>query len=355
MPKNTLPRLSLAVLALAAVSGPVLAQDVIRVGFGTTWPTFSHLQWANELGLLDGRKVEITVLEDVPRGYQMLAAGQLDVLFAVADYTPIAASQDLPFKLVSLVDISNGADQIVLAPGVTAADLKGQKVGASEGFVGELFMSEYLHRNGIGAGDVTWVNISPDQIVGPMLSGDIKAGYTYEPWTSELEKALPGTTRALTSADPDLLAQGILADSLYMSDAFLADRPADVDAILRGYFQAVSRRMSDPAAGNTAIAAATGWPSSDIEAIIGANGKSADGGMYVIDFDEAARQCSALEGTGPLGQANGAIFTAVATLEEGWIRRGTLVAKDPDLQAMVDCGPLKRLAEGGFRTAAPAN
>lgn len=330
-----------------------LATSPARVGFGTTWPTFSHLQIAQAEGLLGDLPIEISVLEDPLRGYQMLAAGQLDVMFGTMDYTPIAASQNLPFKLIAGLDISFGADKIVLAPGLTAQDLKGKKVGATTGFVGELFMTEYLVRNGLTPADVEWVNISPDQLVGPMVSGDLAAAYIYDPWTAELEKALPGTQVVLVSDDPALLASGILQDSLYMSDTFLADRPADADTLLKGYFDAVALRGKEPDKGNAQLAEFTKWPAADIAAIIGADGKASRGGMYVIDFDESARQCGVLDGPGPLGQANGALITALQELEAGWIRRGTLTAKSDALPQMLDCSPQKRLVAAGYRSSVP--
>lgn len=329
------------------------AATAVRVGFGTTWPTFSHLQLAQSAGLLNDLGIEITVLEDPLRGYQMLAAGQLDVLFASLDYAPIAASQQLPFKLVSAMDISFGADQIVLAPGLKPADLKGAKVAATQGFVGELYMTEYLARNGLAPSDVEWVNISPDQVVGPMLSGDVKAAYIYEPWTSQLQKALSGTQIVLTSDDPKLLATGVLEDALYMSDEFLAKRPADADGVLKAYFDAVKLRGSDPEKGNQKLAEFTKWPVADVEAIVGKDGKASHGGMYVIDFDESARQCGLLEGAGPLGQQNGSLHPALIALEEGWIRRGTLKGKSDSLSQVLDCSPQKRLLAAGYRSSVP--
>jgi NitT/TauT family transport system substrate-binding protein len=344
----------ICLVAFAPVMSRVAsAQTPVRVGFGTTWPTFSHLQIAQSQGLLGDLQVEITVLEDPLRGYQMLSSGQLDILFGTLDYAPIAASQNLPFKLVSALDISFGADQIVLAPGLKPADLKGAKVGATTGFVGELYMTEYLSRNGLKPFEVEWVNISPDQIVGPMVSGDIKAAYVYDPWTSQLEKALPGTQRVLTSDDAALMASGILEDALYMSDDFLANRAGDADRLLKSYFEGVKFRGSDPVKGNALLAEYTKWPVGDVEFLVGQNGKANPGGMYVIDFDEAARQVGALGGDGPLGQKNGALKTALVELESGWVRRGTLKAKSDKLGDILDSAPLQRLVDSGYRSSVP--
>lgn len=189
--------------------------------------------------------------------------------------------------------------------------------------MGELFMSQNLARNGLAAQDVTWQNISPDQIAGPMLSGDIAAAYVYEPCTTGLEQALPGVQRVLASDDKEILAAGTLQDAAYMSRAFLAERPADAAALLKAHFEGVVARAADPIAGNAMIAEAIGWPEGDVNAVIVDNGKFPAGGLYVVDFDETARQCGVLEGDDPLGQANRSILIATAADEANWIAPGT--------------------------------
>lgn len=346
-------RMTTTALALGTVffAQTAWAGDAIRVGFGTSWPTFTILQLAEAQDKLDGITIEVTVLDSPLTGYQMMAAGQLDVVYGTLDYVPIAAANDLPFALVSVLDISYGADQIVLAPGLTPADLKGRTVAATEGFMGELFMTQYLARHGLTAQDVTWQNISPDQITGPMVSGDIAAAYVYEPWTSALEQALPGVQRVLSSDDVAILAAGTLQDAAFMSRTFLASRPADAAALLKAHFDGVVARAADPVAGNAMIATTLGWPEADVTAVIGANGKYADGGVYVVDFDEAARQCGVLAGAGPFGQTNGSILTAATANEAGWISRGTLKTALPTLAHWIDCTPLKTLVDAGYRSS----
>jgi NitT/TauT family transport system substrate-binding protein len=346
------------VAAIALIAGsvmPAAAKDKVRVGFGTTWPTFSILQLAQEQKLLGDTEIEITVLDSPVRGYQMMSASQLDVVFGTLDYVPIAASSKLPISLVSVVDISYGADEILMAPGMKPEDLKGKKVGAGQGFIGELYMGEFLKRHGLGTADVEWVNINPDEIVGPMISGDVKAVYTYEPWSSKLVEAMPGTQRALNSGDKDILASGTIADTVYMSNDFIANHSDEAQAVLRGFFDAVKARSLDTAKANDRLAEFTKWPVGDVAGLLGTTGRSAAGGMYVVDFDEAARQCGVLEGEGPLGQANGSLTAAVNKIEDGWITRGTLQVKTAGLESYVNCEPLKALVKSGYRSSAAAN
>jgi NitT/TauT family transport system substrate-binding protein len=358
MSASKIRALTYGVITIAVLSSsvmPALAKDKVRVGFGTTWPTFSILQLAEEQKLLGDTEIEITVLDSPVRGYQMMSAGQLDVVFGTLDYVPIAASSKLPISLVSVVDISYGADEILLAPGMKPEELKGKKVGAGQGFIGELYMGEFLKRHGLSTADVEWVNINPDEIVGPMVSGDVKAVYTYEPWSSKLIEAMPGTQRALNSGDKDILASGTIADTIYMSNDFIASHSAEAQSVLRGFFDAVKSRSTDTAKANDRLAEFTKWPVGDVAGLLGTSGRSATGGMYVVDFDEAARQCGVLDGEGPLGQSNGSLIAAVNRIEDGWITRGTLQAKTANLATYVNCEPLKALVKSGYRSSAPAN
>jgi NitT/TauT family transport system substrate-binding protein len=357
MRTTNLKHFTLAMATIASLTAsviPATAKDKVRVGFGTTWPTFSILQLAQEQKRLGDVEIEVTILDTPVRGYQMMSAGQLDVVFGTLDYVPIAASSNLPISLVSVVDISYGADEILLAPGVKPEDLKGKKIGAGQGFIGELYMGEFLKRHGLGTADVTWVNINPDEIVGPMVSGDVKAVYTYEPWSSKLAAALPGTQRALNSGDKDILANGTIADTVYMSNDFLAKHSDEAQTILRGFFDTVKARSEDTAKANDRLAEFTKWPLGDVAGLLGTSGRSAIGGMYIVDFDEAARQCGVLQGEGPLGQANGSLPSAVNTIEDGWINRGTLQIKAANLASYVNCEPLKALVKSGYRSSSAA-
>jgi hypothetical protein len=80
--KTTYGVVTIATLGFTVM--PATAKNKVRVGFGTTWPTFSILQLAEEQKLLGEVEIEITVIDSPVRGYQTMLAGRLDVALAIS-------------------------------------------------------------------------------------------------------------------------------------------------------------------------------------------------------------------------------------------------------------------------------
>jgi NitT/TauT family transport system substrate-binding protein len=90
------------------------------------------------------------------------------------------------------------------------------------------------------------------------------------------------------------------------------------------------------------------WPLADVEGVIGTNGKALKGGVYIFDFDEAARVCGVIDGDGPLGLKNGGAVDAVKLMNDWWVKLG-LMKTSIDPAAGLDCSLMGDLAKAGFR------
>ena len=90
------------------------------------------------------------------------------------------------------------------------------------------------------------------------------------------------------------------------------------------------------------------WPVEDIGYVIGTDGKSFEGGIYMFDFDESARLCGVLEGDGPFGMANGSMADTVSLTNDWWIKLGLMTNK-VDPAAGIDCSLMGDLAASGYR------
>jgi NitT/TauT family transport system substrate-binding protein len=354
---NSMKR-ALFALGTAALIGfgaqAALAKETVKVGICVSWPGYSMYEVVKQKNLAPDYEIEQTIFEDPVGGHSALAAGQIDIYLCTNDYTPIAAEQDKGEVNVTLTSPSYGVDQIALAPNITPADIKGKKVAAPQAYIGQLLMGVWLDSQGIGPGDVEWVNLNADEAVGPMISGDLAAAYLYEPWTSKLMEALPGATVGGSSADPGMLQTAIFMDVMYMNKTFIAERRKAALDMLRAHWQAVQAWHDDTAGTNQIFADFLKWPLADVEGVIGTNGKSLEGGVYIFDFDEAARACGVLEGDGPLGIKNGAMLSAAALINEWWVKLG-LMKGTIDASKGVDCSLMGDLVKEGFRQSFAAN
>lgn len=341
--------------SLIALGAAAHAQDdkTVRVGMILSWPGSSFYALAAEENLAPGYNIEVTNFEDPLAAQSMLATGQVDILEGTMEYAPIALENGLPNTLVAINNPSYGVDKVTLAPGLEPKDLAGKKVSAPEAYIGQLLMGMWLDSEGIKPGDVEWVNLNADEAVGPMLSGDLAAAYLYEPWVTKLTDNMEGAHNVASSADPEFVSTGILADALFMNQDFIDNRPEVALDMLQARWDALQYWHDHTEEANQFFADFLQWPVADVESVMGTNGKFREGGMYMMDFDESARFCGALEGEPPLGLAHDGMQEAGRLVNEWWVKLGVVDEMFP-AEDITDCSLMQKLADSGYRQSMEA-
>jgi NitT/TauT family transport system substrate-binding protein len=349
--KERLVRPLLAALAIGLVSfvgQGASAADKVRIATAVSWPGYSFWEIVVQKNLAPDLELEVIVLNDPVAGYGMLAAGQFDVYSSTIDYAPIAAEQDMGIKQVSLAGLSYGVDHVLLAPDITPEDVRGTRVAAPVAFVGQLMVAHWLALQGIGPDEVEWVDLNADDAAGAMIGGDLTVSYMYEPWTTNIQTALPGATIAVKSNSPEIVQTAMIGDALYMSDAFITEHRDIAIKLMKAYWDAVQWWRENPAEGNQIMTDYLQWPLADTEFVMGKDGTGLDvEGLYEFNFDQAAQICGVLEGEPPLGLKNGQIAETFAIVTERWRELG-LISGEPALEEGVDCSIMGDLVEAGY-------
>jgi NitT/TauT family transport system substrate-binding protein len=346
---RTLPLLlPAATLAATLAGGAAFAAESVNVGICVSWPGYGMLEVAKEKGLIPDYDLNITIFEDPLGGHAALAAGQIDVYGCTADYTPLIVDRGTDVVNVALLNPSYGVDHVILAPDISPDDLPGKKVAAPQAYIGQLLMGLWLDSQGIAPGEVEWVNLNADEAVGPMLSGDLAAAYMYEPWISKVLEASPGARSVVNTADPEMLKTGIFMDALYMNKNFIAERRDAALAVLKARWDGLGYWHDNVEETNQLLADFLQWPVEDIGYVIGTNGKSFEGGIYMFDFDESAKACGVLEGDLPLGMTNGFMPQSIALTNDWWIKLGLMTNK-VDVTKGIDCSLMGDLVAAGYR------
>lgn len=330
------------------------AKETVNVGVCVSWPGYAMLEVARQKDLVPDYDLNITIFEDPLGGHSALAAGQVDVYGCTADYVPLTVDRGTDVVNVAFMNPSFGVDHIILAPETEASDLAGKKVSAPQAYIGHLLMGLWLDSQGIKPDQVEWVNLNADEAVGPMLSGDLSAAYMYEPWISKVLEAMPGARSVVNTADPAMLKTGIFMDSLFMNKKFIAERREAAIAVLKARWDGLGYWHDHVEETNQLIADFLQWPLEDIGFVIGTNGKSFEGGIYMYDFDESARVCGVLEGEPPFGLANGSMADVVSLTNDWWIKLG-LMENKIDAAKGIDCSLMGDLVVGGYRQSFTAN
>lgn len=231
---------------------PLPEPQPIRFAY-SLWPGYFPAAIAQEKGFFaaQGVKVEITFSEDVQAQIANLSAGKYDgMALALGSMVQVcAANRDV--RMIIAIDQSDGADAVIAKPAIPrVAELKGKVIGTTLGDFGELFVNKMLEANGITRDQVTLVNVGGEKIPVLLQSGAIQAGHTWEPYVSQAVKA--GGNILFTSKQ----TPGLIPDVIVFQGNVLRDRPADIRAFVRAWFQAVDYWLAFPEEGNRIIAKA---------------------------------------------------------------------------------------------------
>lgn len=334
-------------IGLGALQTASAAEEVKISGF--TWPGYGFWFIAQEKGLAPNLDIDYQTIEDPYESYNLVTADQMDVVSSTVEFAPIAAERNMPLKLVAFANLSYGTDKIVGAPGINGpADLAGKKVAVVEGGLAQIYVAMWLERNGHAFDSVNYVNIIADDAFAAMIGGDVAASEFWEPYGSNVLKALDGSSILSQSDEEFWASKAVVADGLYMNAKFIEERRDVARDTLKALYDAISWWKANPTEGNQIIADGMKMSVEDVELVIGKDGSRTDGGLYVYDFMEAAQFCGAAPGNPPFGQTNGQMKDHYDLMTEWWLKFGFLEGKQP-YEKGVECTLHKELYDAGYR------
>lgn len=167
------------------------------------------------------------------------------------------------------------------------------------------------------------------------------------------KKAMKGATSAIHTADAAMLKSGIFMDAMYMNKKFIKDHRKTAVAVLKARWEGLGYWHDHVEETNKLMAKYLKWSEEDIGFVIGTNGKSFEGGIYMYDFDESARMCGVLDGDPPFGLKNNAMTEVAALTNRWWIKLG-LMKNTIDPAKAIDCSLMADLVKSGYRQALSA-
>jgi ABC-type nitrate/sulfonate/bicarbonate transport system substrate-binding protein len=148
---------------------------------------------AKAKGLFERQGLDISV-SNFTSGKQCLdtvIGGGAD--FATTAEAPVtaAAMANQPIAFVAGMEYSDLKTMTAAKAGITSkADLRGKKIGFTAGTGSEVYTATLLKSAGLTPGDVTLVNLRPQEMLPAMAAGSIDAFDTWEPHIANARKAL---------------------------------------------------------------------------------------------------------------------------------------------------------------------
>ena len=245
MKRNLLTKVALLALLLnllascAGLSTTPVPASPLRIEFTQWWGDYTLLV-AQEKGFFEkyGVQVEPVYYDIFSKTYPDLASGQLDgALIAVGDTININRSS--PMTIIAVYD-NGGDDAVIVGPEINSIkDLKGKTIGLQLGSQYELTVVKMLQSVNMGTDDVTMVSIYPEDALAALESGQVQAASSWEPYSSE------ALSKGYKIIYPDEQLH-LFPDTVVFRKSIVDERPDDVRAFLRAWFEAVDYRLQNP-------------------------------------------------------------------------------------------------------------
>lgn len=258
--KNLVIGLLICLLA-ACTSAPVATPEPItplKIGW-YLWPGWYPHWIAEKQGMFAEHNipVETTSYDIYLDMLPDFASGSIDGMY-VGLYEALSVNNISPVTVVLVTDHSDGAEGLVVKEGINSVeDLRGKTIGLKSNSIGEFFVLTVLQQHGMTVDDVRIVDIDPEKVP-ENLPTTIDAGYTWEPYISEL--TAQGSSLLVSTAD----LPGLIPDTLVFRSQVVEERPEDVQNFVNAWFQAMSYWQNNPDEGNAIIAEAIGLTPEEI-------------------------------------------------------------------------------------------
>ena len=140
-------------------------------------------------------------------------------------------------KLVLLEDVSTSADAILAGEGINSiADLKGKQVAYEEGTTSDLLLNYALSQNGMTLADILPVPMPASDAGSALISGNVPAAVTYEPYLTEAIKQ-NASLKYLYKADE---RPGLISDVLVINSKWAAENPAAAKSLIKVWDDALA-------------------------------------------------------------------------------------------------------------------
>ena len=225
------------------------------------FPGYELLFLAREQGLLPEPGIRLVELLSSTDNLRLLAAGRLQAATLTLDEVLTARSDGLDLRVVLVMDVSAGADAVMVHPHVRGlSGLAGKRIGVEDGAMGVMMFDALLSAAGLRLDQVRKVPITVNRSVEVYDSGQVDALVTFEPWVKRLEDR--GAVRLF---DSKAVPNRILDVLAVRADVIPAQSMA-IKQLVAAHFEGRRRFLAAPVESGALIAPRLQLPAADVPA-----------------------------------------------------------------------------------------
>jgi len=292
-----------------------------------TWVGYGPFFVAKEKGFFrnHGADVDIVKIEDLAPRHSALTSGSVQFSISTLDLFANEAPQGLPAVCILKLTDSYGADGIIARKTIQSLpDLRGRTIAFEKGTPSHFFLISLLETLGLSVKDIAPKYMTAGDAGAAFVAGSVDAAVTWEPWLTKARETSFGHVLVTSRERP-----GLLLYILVVHRDFLRRQPKVVEALVRGWFEAVefSRTHADEA--NVIMAKGLGLEKAEFVEMMK--------GDRLSDYAENRRYFG-------LDGAPGPFFDTFNRAQSVWLGEG-LITKTVSAEQVVDLTFLRALTK----------
>lgn len=203
-------------------------QTPLRIGTNS-WIGYEPLYLVQHLKLMPEQPLTLNRMNNATEVLAAFERGELDAAGLTLDEAMHLLEKDVKFKVATILDISDGADKLLVRPSILSlSELKGRSVAFENTAVGALLLSAALASAGLTLQDITLVPATADQHYDLYLSGQIDALVTFQPYATRLTKR-----GAKSLFDSSHMTSTRIVDVLIVTPDVAERRKSELDRLLK--------------------------------------------------------------------------------------------------------------------------
>ena len=215
-------------------------QPPVRIG-AIAWPGYEGLFLARALGAFGSAPVKLVDYPSTPEVIRSFRNGAIEAACLSADEFLRLAADEPDLRAILVMDISRGADALVVHPHIAnLPSLSGKRVGVELNAIGAYMLTLALRSAGLKKDEITVVPLSNDLHEQAFLERSIDAVVTFEPHRTRLLKSGATVLFDSSNLEPPVM------DFLVVRQSLIDERPGLVRQILSGWFEAIAFLKSHP-------------------------------------------------------------------------------------------------------------
>jgi NitT/TauT family transport system substrate-binding protein len=212
------------------------SQGDLTLSVGTNvWPGYEPFYLARELGYYQNTGIQFVEYSSTTQVLRAFRNNDIQVgALTLDEVLQLSESGHSP-RIILVNDISDGADVILAKPNLkNLTDLKGHRVGVENTALGAYVITRACQLAGLPLKEITIVPSEIDEHEGVFDRGEVDAVVTFEPVRTRL--LAKGAKELFNSSQ----IAGEIVDVVAIRSEVLEQRPQQVDALLSGWFKALT-------------------------------------------------------------------------------------------------------------------